>query len=144
MAKSIPLTEYSLEAIVGIEVQIRSKTMTWEVEYTDEFGDWYKDLAESEQDSIDRNVYLLEQFGPTLPDRYSKPVVTSRYTHMRELRVQHGGEPIRVLYAFDPRRVALLLLGGNKTGDDRWYEKFVPRADELYEQHLRELADPDR
>jgi hypothetical protein len=124
------LTEYSLEAIVGIEVQIQSKTMTWEVEYTDEFGDWYKDLTESEQDSIDRNVYLLEQFGP--------------YTHMRELRVQHGGEPIRVLYAFDPRRVALLLLGGNKTGDDRWYEKSVPRADELYEQHLRELADPDR
>jgi hypothetical protein len=138
------LTEYSLEAIVGIEVQIQSKTMTWEVEYTDEFGDWYKDLTESEQDSIDRNVYLLEQFGPTLSDRYSKPVVTSRYTHMRELRVQHGGEPIRVLYAFDPRRVALLLLGGNKTGDDRWYEKSVPRADELYEQHLRELADPDR
>lgn len=118
--------------------------MTWEVEYTDEFGDWCKDLTESEQDSIDRNVYLLEQFGPTLSDRYSKPVVTSRYTHMRELRVQHGGEPIRVLYAFDPRRVALLLLGGNKTGDDRWYEKFVPRADELYEQRLRELADPDR
>lgn len=116
----------------------------WEVEYTDEFGDWYKDLSESEQDSIDRIVYLLEQFGPTLPDRYSKPVVTSRYTHMRELRVQHGGEPIRVLYAFDPRRVALLLLGGNKTGDDRWYEKFVPRADELYEQHLRKLADRDR
>ena len=142
--KSIPLTEYSLEAIVGIEVQIQSKTMTWEVEYTDEFGDWYKDLTESEQDSIDRNVYLLEQFGPTLSDRYSKPLVTSRYTHMRELRVQHGGEPIRVLYAFDPRRVALLLLGGNKTGDDRWYEKSVPRADELYEQHLRELADPDR
>lgn len=138
------MTEYSLEAIVGIEVQIQSKTMTWEVEYTDEFGDWYKDLTESEQDSIDRNVYLLEQFGPTLSDRYSKPVVTSRYTHMRELRVQHGGEPIRVLYAFDPRRVALLLLGGNKTGDDRWYEKSVPRADELYEQHLRELADPDR
>ena len=118
--------------------------MTWEVEYTDEFGDWYEDLNESEQDSIDRNVYLLEQFGPTLPDRYSKPVVTSRYAHMRELRVQHGGQPIRVLYAFDPRRVALLLLGGNKTGDDRWYEKFVPRADELSEQHLRELADPDR
>lgn len=138
------MTEYSLEAIVGIEVQIQSKTMTGEVEYTDEFGEWYKDLTESEQDSIDRNVYLLEQFGPTLSDRYSKPVVTSRYTHMRELRVQHGGEPIRVLYAFDPRRVALLLLGGNKTGDDRWYEKSVPRADELYEQHLRELADPDR
>jgi hypothetical protein len=89
-------------------------------------------------------VCLLEQFGPALPDRYSKPVVASRFSHMRELGVQHGGEPIRVLYAFDQSRVALLLLGGNKTGDDRWYEEFVPRADALYEQHLRELADPDR
>jgi len=120
------------------------RRMTWEVEYTDEFGDWYEGLSELEQDSIDRNVHLLEQFGPALPERYSKPVVTSRFSHMRELRVQHAGEPVRVLYAFDPRRVALLLLGGNKTGDDRWYEKFVPKADALYELHLRELADPDR
>lgn len=118
--------------------------MTWEVEYTDEFGDWYAALNEAEQDSIDRNVYLLEQFGPALPDRYSKPVVTSRFSHMRELRVQHGGEPIRVLYAFDPRRAALLLLGGYKTGDDRWYEKNVPKADALYEQHLREISGSDR
>jgi DNA-binding transcriptional regulator YiaG len=131
---TIPLTEYSLQAIVN-EARVR-ETMRWEVEYTDEFGDCYESLTESEQDSIDRNVYLLEQFGPALPDRYSKPVVTSRFTHMRELRVQHGGEPIRVLYPFDPRRVALLLLGGNKTGDDRWYEKAVPRVDALYERHL--------
>src|ERR1700733_520220 len=67
----------------------------WEVEYTDEFGEWFESLDESEQDSIDRNVHLLEQFGPALPDRYSKPIVTSRFSHMRELRVQHGGEPIR-------------------------------------------------
>jgi hypothetical protein len=113
--------------------------MAWEVEYTDEFGGWYESLGEPEQNSIDRNVYLLEQFGPALPDRYSKPIVTSRIAHMRELRVQHAGEPIRILYAFDPRRVALLLLGGNKTGDDRWYEKFVPKADALYEQHLKAL-----
>jgi hypothetical protein len=76
--------------------------MTWEVEFTDEFGGWYESLTGNEQDSIDRNVYLLEQFGPALPDRYSKPVVTSRFSRMRELRVQHGGEPIRVLYAFEP------------------------------------------
>jgi hypothetical protein len=71
----------------------------WQVEYTDEFGEWFEGFNGSEQDSIDRNVYLLEQFGPALPDRYSKPIVTSRFSHMRELRVQHGGEPIRLLYA---------------------------------------------
>jgi hypothetical protein len=111
----------------------------WEVEFTDEFGAWWDGLTESEQDSIDRTVYLLRQLGPLLPDLYSKPIITSRFSHMRELRVQNSGEPIRILYAFDPRRVALLLLGGNKTGDHRWYDKFVPRADVLYEEHLRDL-----
>ncbi|MGH7649807.1 MAG: type II toxin-antitoxin system RelE/ParE family toxin, partial [Gemmatimonadaceae bacterium] len=67
---------------------------------------------------------------------YSSGVVTSRHAHMRELRVQHGGRPYRVLYAFDPRRAAILLVGGDKTGDDRWYERFVPVADRLYDEHL--------
>lgn len=58
---------------------------------------------------------------------------------MRELRVQHEGRPYRVLYAFDPRRSAILLIGGDKTGNDRWYETFVPLADGIYEQHLKEL-----
>jgi len=64
---------------------------------------------------------------------------------MRELRVQHQGRPYRVLYCFDPRRVAILLIGGDKTGDDRWYEAHVPLADKIYDQHLRELkAEKDK
>jgi hypothetical protein len=58
---------------------------------------------------------------------------------MRELRVQHAGRPYRVLYAFDPRRMAILLIGGDKTGNDRWYEENVPRADNIYEAYIREL-----
>ncbi len=60
---------------------------------------------------------------------------------MRELRIQYRGAPLRVLYAFDPRRTAILLLGGEKTGDDRWYDRFVPRADALYDEHLRQLEE---
>lgn len=59
---------------------------------------------------------------------------------MRELRIQHGGEPYRVLYIFDPRRNAVLLIGGNKTGDDRWYEVYVPKADKICRQYLRETG----
>jgi hypothetical protein len=58
---------------------------------------------------------------------------------MRELRIQHMGRPYRVLYAFDPRRSAILLIGGDKTGDDRWYDVHVPIADQLYEAYLEEL-----
>ena len=58
---------------------------------------------------------------------------------MRELRTQHGGRPFRTRYAFDPRRMAILLIGGDKTGDNRWYEVQVPIADRLYDQHLEQL-----
>jgi len=110
--------------------------MTWEVEYTDEFGDWWRTLDESEQDSIAVSVTLLEQKGPSLPYPYSSSVTTSRHSHMRELRIQHKGNPYRVLYAFDPRRAAILLIGGRKVGKDRWYDEYVPIADRLYEEHL--------
>lgn len=63
---------------------------------------------------------------------------------MRELRTQHAGRPYRTLYAFDPRRMAILLLGGDKTGNDRWYEVHVPIADTLYEQHLKQLRLEDK
>jgi hypothetical protein len=58
---------------------------------------------------------------------------------MRELRTQHQGRPLRTLYAFDPLRNAILLIGGEKTGDDRWYEVYVPIADRLYDEHLEQL-----
>lgn len=114
--------------------------MAWEVEYTDEFGAWWAMLGEPEQDGISISVGLLMDYGPTLPFPHSSGVATSRHEHMRELRVQIGGEPYRIFYAFDPRRAAILLIGGNKGGDDRFYKKYVPIADRLYDQHLRELA----
>jgi hypothetical protein len=113
--------------------------MTWEVEYTDEFGDWYCALTEGEQESIRSDVKILELFGPALRFPKSSGINGSRHNHMRELRVVHDGRPYRVLYAFDPRRVALLLIGGDKTGNDRWYEEFVPIADRLYDEHLETL-----
>lgn len=81
-------------------------------------------------------VLLLRQFGPTLKYPHSFDIKGSKHTHLRELRIQHVGQPYRVLYAFDPRRVGVLLIGGNKTGDDRWYETFVPLADKIYDDHL--------
>ena len=87
----------------------------WEVEYTDELGEWWVDLTEAEQESIDSSVRLLEQKGPNLGFPHTSGIEGSRHTHMRELRVQHEGRPYRILYAFDPRRCAILLLGGDKT-----------------------------
>ncbi|TBR58412.1 hypothetical protein B4U84_21080 [Westiellopsis prolifica IICB1] len=115
--------------------------MTYEVEYTDEFEQWYLILDEATQDSIDTVVELLEEKGLNLRSPYSSGIESSRHPRMRELQVQHKGQPYRILYAFDPRRVAVLLLGGNKKGNDRWYEENVPKADQLYDELIRELQD---
>jgi hypothetical protein len=114
--------------------------MNWNVEYTDEFESWWNDLTSDEQVEIDAVVGLLEERGPNLPFPYSSGVEQSKFSHMRELRIQYKGDPYRILYAFDPRRAAILLIGGNKAADDRWYEKFVPIADKLYDEHLKEIG----
>ncbi|MBC5768152.1 type II toxin-antitoxin system RelE/ParE family toxin [Ramlibacter albus] len=113
--------------------------MSWDVEYTDELESWWSTLSGDERESVDASVRLLEACGPNLGYPHSSGIGKSRHPHMRELRVQHEGRPYRVLYAFDPRRCAILLIGGDKTGDARWYEKFVPVADRLYDVHLDEL-----
>ena len=97
------------------------------------------DARRGAQEDIAAIVSQLEARGPQLPFPYSSAINGSRHAHMRELRVQSGGEPLRVFYAFDPRRTAILLIGGNKAGDDRFYERMIPLADRLYDDYLDEL-----
>jgi hypothetical protein len=113
--------------------------MNWDVEYTDEFEEWWKGLTDGEQEDFTAVVTLLTEHGPQLPYPYSSGIEGSKHGHMRELRVQSGGKPLRGFYAFDPRRTAILLIGGHKTGDDRFYKKMVPVADRLYDDYIAEL-----
>ena len=94
---------------------------------------------ESQQDAVAARVELLMAYGPNLPYAHSSDIRSSSHGVTRELRVQSGGRPIRVFYAFDSRRTSILLIGGDKTGNDRFYEEFVPVADNLYDEHLEEL-----
>lgn len=115
--------------------------VAWDVEFADEFGEWWSSLRASEQESIAHGVRLLEEIGPSLGRPYVDTVYGSRFSNMKELRVQHEGRPYRVFFAFDLRRMAYLLIGGDKTGDDRFYERMIPKADEIYAQHLREIEE---
>lgn len=115
------------------------RLIAWDVEFTDEFEQWWNSLSESEQESVAATVGLLEYLGPALGFPHSSGIKGSKHEHMRELRTQSDGHPLRTLYAFDPRRIAILLIGGDKTGNDRWYEEFVPRADKIYDAHLEQL-----
>lgn len=112
----------------------------WEVEYTDEFEEWWGTLSLREQGTIDDAVSALQDLGPALGRPWVDAIKTSRHPNMKELRPRGGN--LRILFAFDPRRAAILLIGGDKTGLwDRWYAEMVPVADRLYDEHLRAIAE---
>ena len=112
--------------------------MLYEVEYTNELESWWDELSARAQDDVSRVVKMFAEQGPQLPYPHSSAVRQSRHGRMRELRIQSGGRPIRVFYAFDPRRTAILLIGGHKT-DSRFYDYYVARAEAIYDQYLNEL-----
>lgn len=111
----------------------------WEVEYTDEFAAWWASLDQDTRLAVSEKVEMLSEHGVALGFPHSSEIKGSRHGRIRELRVQRDGRPLRVLYAFDPRRCAILLVGGDKTGDGRFYERVVAIADRLYDEHLMEL-----
>jgi hypothetical protein len=113
--------------------------MAWDVEFTSQFETWWNSLSSDEQIEISAKVELLQESGPTLPRPHADVISTSRHANMKELRGKVDDRHLRVLYAFDPRRAALLLLGGDKTGDPKWYDKFVPIADDLFDQHPKQF-----
>jgi len=109
-----------------------------EVIGTDEFGDWFVSLNESERGSVATVVDLLEMLGISLPFPYSSAIKGSKIA-MRELRIQSGGKPLRVFYVFDPKRQAVLLLGGDKTGEKRFYDTMIPKCESIYADYLKEI-----
>lgn len=111
----------------------------WEIEYTDEFLAWWQTLDVEEQASLTYSIGLLEGRGPRLIRPHADTVAGSRHSNMKELRTQHRGRPYRTFFAIDPRRTAILLIGGDKTGDNRFYKRMIPLADDLYDQYLAEL-----
>lgn len=108
-----------------------------EVIATDEFVEWYESLSSGDQAAVDRYVGLLEARGPNLGHPHCSGLNGSKYA-LRELRVQSGGKPLRPIYAFDPQREAVLLIGGAKAGNDRFYEQMIPIAERIWEQYLEE------
>lgn len=114
--------------------------MRWEVEVTNEFEDWFVSLEEIDQDRIEAAVEILESRGPALRRPLVSPIQTSRFPNMKELIPM--GSNIRVLFAFDPRRMAILLIGGDKENEwNAWYDRIVPLADDLYQEHLDSLQE---
>lgn len=113
------------------------KSSKVEVIVTYEFRDWYENLGEADGAAVYKRVGLLQEKGVSLGHPHSSAIKISKYA-MRELRIQSGKKQLRVFYAFAPTRNAVLLLGGDKTGKKKFYEEFVPKADKIWEEYLKE------
>ncbi|WP_249021616.1 type II toxin-antitoxin system RelE/ParE family toxin [Conexibacter sp. S30A1] len=112
--------------------------MAWEIELTDQARDWIESLDDDDYDSMAGVLDLLEQLGPSLGRPAADVINGSRHHNMKELR--SSGRHLRALFCFDPRRTAIVLLGGDKASDwTGWYERSIPIADELYDEYLAEL-----
>jgi hypothetical protein len=132
---------YVFDGISPLRNNKRMASPGWEIETSNEFVAWYGELDEDEIESVNTWVDLLEMAGPALGRPHADTLKGSRIPNLKELRVQHDGRPLRILFAFDPRRVGYLILGGDKTGNGDWYKTFIPVAEKIYEKHLEEIGE---
>lgn len=119
--------------------------MQWIVVLHPEFDKWLQELEIDEQKAVATAAKVLQAFGPTLGRPWVDHVKDSNLSNLKELRVRSTGEPIRVLFAFDPWTKGVLLVGGNKAGDSKWYKKNIPIAEQRFlehvERHKKELKE---
>ena len=115
--------------------------ITYAANTTAVFDAWWSECDEGLQDAITVHVRLLTAEGPQLGRPYVDTLKGSSIVNLKELRVQYQGDPYRILFVFDPRREALLLLGGNKRSSKRWYRTAIRQAEELYARHLQDLEE---
>jgi hypothetical protein len=113
--------------------------MTWPVEMDPDFAVWLMGITQSERTEILGYVELLKKQGPNLRRPYVGKIDGSKHANMKELVIQIAGKPWRVLFAFDSKRSAFLLIGGNKGGDSRWYQTNIPIADARFDKHLADV-----
>ncbi|MDP9172694.1 MAG: type II toxin-antitoxin system RelE/ParE family toxin [Planctomycetota bacterium] len=113
----------------------------WEVATTDEFENWFAIVGEDAQSEIIAKVNLLKVLGPQLGRPHADTLNGSKHSNLKELRADTEDKVMRIAFAFDPERAAILLLGGDKTGVNqrRFYKQLIARADYLYDLHLTTL-----
>jgi len=108
----------------------------WEIQRTDEIAEWIKLLDGDARTAILKNLIILKEIGPNLGRPYVDTVKLSRHQNMKELRVQNKMRVFRIFFMFDMDRNAILLIGGDKRGDKRFYEKMIPVADVLFDKYI--------
>lgn len=118
----------------------------WEVVSHPEFDAWLDAISEASQEKVAALVRLLKQHGPSLGRPYADRIKGSKYKNLKELRpTSKTDEALRILFYFDKRRDAVLLVGGDKAGNwSHWYDENIPVAEQRIREHLQKLADEEK
>ena len=116
--------------------------MTWTALLASEFQTWLDGLPSDDRVAILQDIRVLEEFGPQLGRPHVDTLQGSRHSNMKELRSRHSGHQYRSLFAFDPKQRAILLVGGDKVGQDqkRFYKALIKQADTILDRHLARIA----
>lgn len=118
--------------------------MTWEISLTRQAQAFLDGLDEDDKSAVVGTIEVLRDFGPNLGRPYADVLTSSKHSNMKELRVHRAGKEFRVLFAFDRKRKGILLTGGDKLafpgGPDAFYRRFIPEADDLFDEHLKKIA----
>ena len=117
--------------------------MAWEVGFDPAFDPEFDALPTAVQDELLAQATLLEAFGPALARPQVDTLKGSRHANMKELRFRADDGVWRVAFAFDPRRKAILLAAGDKSGvsERRFYKRMIEKADKRFDTHLDLLRD---
>jgi hypothetical protein len=108
----------------------------WTIDRTEKVAEWIRGLDEDAKEAILKSLLILQKIVPALGRPQVDSIKESRYKNMKELRIQNRQRLFRILFAFDPARTAILLVGGDKRGNARFYQNMIPLADSLFEKHL--------
>lgn len=116
-------------------------SMSWSVEFDEEFRAEFEEFPQTVQDAILARALLLEKEGPNLGRPHVDTLKASRHINMKELRMTIDKAHWRTAFAFDPKRSAILLTAGNKTGANqkRFYKDLIAKADDRFDRHLASL-----
>ena len=110
----------------------------WTIERTKEIAEWITQLDDDAKEAIYKNLLILKKMGPSLGRPYVDSINQSKHKNMKELRVQNKKRLFRIFFAFDPDRKAILIIGGDKRGDTRFYQRLIPIADKLFDKYLED------
>jgi hypothetical protein len=113
----------------------------WDVSTTNEFEAWFEVLDDEAKIEVIAKVTLLRQLGPALPRPHADTLKGSKHSNLKELRANTSDQVLRIAFAFDPTRTAIVLIGGDKSGMSQplFYRRLIARADRLYDEHLVQL-----